>query len=174
MKFLLLYIPFLFITSMLNVKDRQKEYSIYSAQTHDVVSLLKNGFYWVGDSTTSDKTVKRNLNKLNKSYLLKDKVFISLKEVTSVEVSTKIQNGQPRDILTIGLNSEASKKMALIESDFNEKLELALVLNNQLVNVSQFFTPFKGNKMSIAGKGYSKADFIEIKKTMDELILKNK
>jgi preprotein translocase subunit SecD len=138
------------------------------AETSSVIvvpekSKLQSGWYMVtGDQ--SSNSIK--LEKSKQVFKIEKEIFISVKSIINVDLSTAWYNNKNNPILNFTLDKDASAKLGRVSSDFGNVKQIALIIKDKLIQVATIQGGFTGNKMSLAGK-FTKEELLNLKNQIE-------
>ncbi|MNK85137.1 hypothetical protein D3C87_1050090 [compost metagenome] len=125
---------------------------------------LQSGWYLITDNKIATSI---KLNKSDKVYKIEKEIFISVKSILDMEITTERYGNKNHPILNFTLDKDASSKLASLPSGFNNDRQMGLIINNKLIQVSSIFGKFSGNKISLSSQ-YTKEELLKLKKSIED------
>jgi len=125
---------------------------------------LQSGWYLITDNKIATSI---KLNKSDKVYKIEKEIFISVKSILDMEITTERYGNKNHPILNFTLDNDASSKLASLPSGFNNDRQVGLIINNKLIQVSSIFGKFSGNKISLSSQ-YTKEELLKLKKSIED------
>ena len=125
---------------------------------------LQSGWYLITDNKIATSI---KLNKSDKVYKIEKEIFISVKSILDMEITTERYGNKNHPILNFTLDNDASSKLASLPSGFNNDRQMGLIINNKLIQVSSIFGKFSGNKISLSSQ-YTKEELLKLKKSIED------
>jgi len=125
---------------------------------------LQSGWYLITDNKIATSI---KLNKSDKVYKIEKEIFISVKSILDMEITTERYGNKNHPILNFTLDKDASSKLASLPSGFNNDRQVGLIINNKLIQVSSIFGKFSGNKISLSSQ-YTKEELLKLKKSIED------
>jgi len=125
---------------------------------------LQSGWYLITDNKIATSI---KLNKSDKVYKIEKEIFISVKSILDMEITTERYGNKNHPILNFALDKDASSKLASLPSGFNNDRQMGLIINNKLIQVSSIFGKFSGNKISLSSQ-YTKEELLKLKKSIED------
>jgi hypothetical protein len=157
MKSLCSFLMFIFlITSFLNVH----------AQTTSV--KLLDGYY-----ITTGRGVKVYDKIQDKAFYLENKTYIPIKHVRSTEFTKRIHRAKVIYELNLSLDSFGTSRLARLKPEFDNPINLALVVNNKVLVVARLFSTITSGNMALASNKLKESDYKNMKVEIDRAAGRN-
>ena len=138
-------------------------FSVKAFSTVPIKNKLPSGWYLVTDSKVFNSI---KLENSAKTYRIEKKVFISVKNITDMDIITERYANKNNPVLNFTLDKTAATKLGTLPYNFEKDKQIALVIDNKLIQVATIHGKFSGNKMSFASS-YTKEELLKLKKLIE-------